>query len=297
MKWSSIGLALVLALGLSSALAQTQSNALVPSAMTQFVDQNGKPLNSARVYFYVPGTTTPSPTWVDPYMTTLNSNPVVLDGAGRAVIWGNGLYRQVLIDQFGNTVWDQLTYVSPPIGANATGTGLVVLQSAPAIISPTLSGVPTAPTAALGTSTTQIASTAFVAAAIAAIVPPTQAVPSGAIESFYLNACPAGWVVANGTGGTPDMRGVVARGLDLGRGLDVSGTGLGGYEPDMFQTHTMAAPGGSAFVTLPGGIQLGTAGPIGTISISNSSTGGPNSGSFGYETRAKATVLLTCMKS
>jgi hypothetical protein len=149
--------------------------------MQQFVDQSGKPLNSGLVYFYVPGTTTPSPTWVDPYMTTLNSNPIILDAAGRAIIWGNGLYREVLIDQFGNTIWDQLTFVAPPIGSNATGTGLQVLQNSPTIVSPALTGVPTTPTATIGTNTTQIASTAFVAAAVEApemilIAPPAPVV-------------------------------------------------------------------------------------------------------------------------
>ncbi len=121
---------------------------------------------------------------------------------------------------------------------------------------PTLTGTPVAPTQTLGDATTAVATDAFVAAAIAAIVPPTNAVPSGAIMAFNLAACPAGWVAANGTGGTLDMRGVVARGLDNGRGLDTSGTGLGGYEADMFQTHTMAAPGGG-FLTLTGGYDSG----------------------------------------
>jgi len=110
-----------------------------------------------------------------------------------------------------------------------------------------------------------------------------------------LAACPAGWVAANGTGGTLDMRGVVARGLDNGRGLDTSGTALGGYEPDMFQNHTMAAPGGG-FLILTGGTTLGAASPITTFT-SAGSTGGANSGNYGYETRAKSTVVLYCQKS
>ncbi|MGK4845988.1 hypothetical protein, partial [Salmonella enterica] len=35
-----------------------------------------------------------------------NSNPVVLDARGEATIWGTGVYRQVLKDAQGNTIWD-----------------------------------------------------------------------------------------------------------------------------------------------------------------------------------------------
>jgi hypothetical protein len=43
-----------------------------------------------------------------------------------------------------------------------TGTGSAVFSNAPALTSPTMSGVPTAPTAAAGTNTTQVATTAHV---------------------------------------------------------------------------------------------------------------------------------------
>ena len=278
---------------LASGFAAAQVNVVLPSAMSQFSDGNGTPYAGGKVFFYIPGTTTPQATWQDPYQTTLNSNPVVLDGNGRAIIWGSGTYREVLQDQYGNTIWDQLT-TSAQVPAG-TGTGLYVFQQSPSIANANLTGVPVAPTAALATSTTQVATTAFVAAAIAAIVPPVNAVPSGAVLAFDLAACPSGWVVANGTGGTVDMRGVVARGLDQGRGLDKSGTGLGGYEADMFQQHTMGSAAGS-FMSSPGGAILGVSGAIGTWGTTGS-TGGANSGNYGYETRAKATVVLYCQKS
>jgi len=56
----------------------------------------------------------------------------------------------------------------------STGTGSVVLS-----ISPALTGVPTAPTATLGTNTTQMATTAFVQAALQAVYP---------VGSIYTNA-------------------------------------------------------------------------------------------------------------
>lgn len=38
--------------------------------------------------------------------------------------------------------------------------------------------------------------------------------PSGAIMAFYLNNCPEGWKAADGTAGTPDLRGVFLRGME-----------------------------------------------------------------------------------
>lgn len=79
----------------------------------QFIDANGKPLDGGTVDFYIPNTTTRKNTWQDQALTILNTNPVVLDAAGRAVIWGTGSYRQILKDKHGNLVWDKV--VSDPI--------------------------------------------------------------------------------------------------------------------------------------------------------------------------------------
>ena len=68
--------------------------------------------------------------------------------------------------------------------------------------SPTFTGTPLAPTAASGTSNTQIATTSFVATAVAA------SFPSGGIImwSGSIAAIPSGWVICDGTNSTPDLR-------------------------------------------------------------------------------------------
>ena len=65
--------------------------------------------------------------------------------------------------------------------------------------SPALTGVPTAPTASVGTNTTQLATTAFVLA---------NAIPSGLISmwSGTIASIPSGWVLCNGSNSTPDLR-------------------------------------------------------------------------------------------
>lgn len=82
---------------------------LLPNGEQTFVDANGRPYAAGAVYFYIPNTTTPKTTYKDSGNSVLNTNPVILDGAGRAIIYGNGVYRQILKDISGNTIWDQLT--------------------------------------------------------------------------------------------------------------------------------------------------------------------------------------------
>ncbi|MDD4151026.1 MAG: hypothetical protein PHR68_00200 [Candidatus Gracilibacteria bacterium] len=44
--------------------------------------------------------------------------------------------------------------------------------------------------------------------------------PTGMIRAFNLSTCPNGRIAANGSNGTPDLRGEFIRGLDSGRGVD-----------------------------------------------------------------------------
>lgn len=99
-----------------------QSASLLPNGKQVFLDSNGVPLAGGNVYFYIPSTTTPKTTWSDPGESTPNANPVVLDSAGRGIIYGSGQYRELVRDQYGNTIWDQLTFGSPGISAATFGT-------------------------------------------------------------------------------------------------------------------------------------------------------------------------------
>jgi microcystin-dependent protein len=113
---SSIFKILLLAsFGVAQANAQTTTAGILPLAKTQFLDENGKPLSSGKVYFYNPGTTTAKTTWQDINKSVANANPVVLDAGGRALIWGDGTYRQQVYDRSNNLKWDQVT--------SGTGTG------------------------------------------------------------------------------------------------------------------------------------------------------------------------------
>ena len=108
--------------------AYGQTASILPPAETVFLDSNGKPLTSGTVDFYIPSTTTRKTTWQDAAETIPNSNPVVLDAAGRGLILGSGSYRQVVKDRNGNLIWDQVTSStgSGSSGPTATGDGDLV---------------------------------------------------------------------------------------------------------------------------------------------------------------------------
>jgi len=84
-------------------------------------------------------------------------------------------------------------------------TGRVITDGANTILSnptpynsPAFTGIPTAPTAPIATNNTQIATTAFVRSIL----------PAGVIMmwSGSIASIPAGWLLCDGTGGTPDLR-------------------------------------------------------------------------------------------
>lgn len=107
---------------------------ILPLGKTQFCDALGNPLAGGSVYFYIPNTTTPKDTWQDADQTVLNSNPVVLDSAGEAVIYGSGSYRQIVKDADGNLIWDQQTSEASSgqqsFGGTSTGTANAQVVSA-----------------------------------------------------------------------------------------------------------------------------------------------------------------------
>jgi hypothetical protein len=72
----------------------------------QFADANGVPYSFGTIETYVPGTSTPKSTWLDREQSALNTNPVVLDSAGRCLWYGDGDVRIILRDAAGNQIYD-----------------------------------------------------------------------------------------------------------------------------------------------------------------------------------------------
>ena len=55
----------------------------IGGAGAQFFDNNGNPLSGGKLYTYAAGTTTPQATYASAAGSTLNTNPIILDAAGR----------------------------------------------------------------------------------------------------------------------------------------------------------------------------------------------------------------------
>lgn len=94
---------------------------IIINGKQQFIDLNGHPLVGGKVFFYVPNTSTLKNTWQDMEQATLNTNPVLLDARGQALIFGVGNYRQVVKDINDNVIWD--------VPTSAVGAGTDVSDS------------------------------------------------------------------------------------------------------------------------------------------------------------------------
>lgn len=64
----------------------------------QFFDDNGDPLSGGKLYTYAAGTTTPKATYTTAVGSVENTNPIILDSAGRAVLFVDGSYKFSLYD-------------------------------------------------------------------------------------------------------------------------------------------------------------------------------------------------------
>lgn len=82
---------------------------LSPVAKQQFLGADAKPLNGGKLYTYLAGTTTPTPTYVDSTGTSTNPNPVILDAGGFASIWLSVSlkYKFILYSKQGVLQWSQ----------------------------------------------------------------------------------------------------------------------------------------------------------------------------------------------
>lgn len=75
-------------------------------------DNSGNLLNAGTVTFYSVGTTTLKNVYTAPDMLSVLTNPVTLDGYGRALVFASGAYKVLVKDSAGNTIFtrDNLIY-------------------------------------------------------------------------------------------------------------------------------------------------------------------------------------------
>lgn len=74
---------------------------LMPNGKQQYFNSNGGLLAGGKVFTYAAGTTTPKATYSDFGGTTPNTNPVILDARGEALIYWSGAYKVDVQDASG----------------------------------------------------------------------------------------------------------------------------------------------------------------------------------------------------
>ncbi|TGM36385.1 phage tail protein [Leptospira levettii] len=129
------------------------------------------------------------------------------------------------------------------------------------------------------------------------------AAPEGAVVAFYLNNCPEGWAPADGTNGTPNLRGAFVRGRDdIGTGAagrDEAGSrAIGHYQDDSFQGHYHQVTGVSSSVMQQNSWSGGGTALVGSdqVFVGNPIQGMHGVPRFGIETRPKNIALTYCMR-
>ena len=168
-----------------------------------------------------------------------------------------------------NTSWDAISLSTADITGtlavanggtgvtSSTGTGAVVLSA-----SPTFTGAPLAPTAAVGTDTTQIATTAFV----------RDIIPTGVITMWYgsIASIPSGWFLCDGANSTPDLR----NRFIVGAGSTYGVAATGGSANATLVSHNHTASSSSSFSGSALAAHTHTATDAGHTHTANAQTGG-----------------------
>lgn len=133
----------------------------------------------------------------------------------------------------------------------------------------------------------------------------TIAAPEGAVIAFHLSTCPEGWVPADGTGGTPNLRGRFIRGMnDFGTGTDAADPdgatrAIGSEQLDAFQGHWHSAENTDGSGYYPGGTFFQTPGS-GTFTNNRVRDAVPDTSGIAprtaTETRPRNVALIYCMR-
>ena len=105
--------------------AMTGTIATIPKY--QFLDSLGVPLVNGTLTTYLTGTTTLTSTWQDQALSSLNTNPIVLDARGEATLWLDSalVYKFVLANEAGAIQWTQENISGTNSGASILRADLV----------------------------------------------------------------------------------------------------------------------------------------------------------------------------
>ena len=186
----------------------------VAGAGWQFFDANGVPLAGGRLYTYAAGSTTPETTYTASDGLTANSNPIILNSAGRVSgtteVWLTitTAYKFVLKTDADVQLWSAddisgIAGVGNPLPVSSGGTGRATATAYAVVCGGTTATGALQSVASVGT-TGQVLTSNGVGA-----LPTMQAsfvagmiiIWSGSVGSI-----PTGWLLCDGTSSTPNLR-------------------------------------------------------------------------------------------
>jgi hypothetical protein len=102
---------------------------MTPFVQPQYFDNDGAPLNGGLIYTYASGTSTPQSTYQNAALTVANSNPIVLNSAGRppvAIFWSATSYKVVCTKSDGTQLWSVDGVPSTGLSQSIVGIGGIV---------------------------------------------------------------------------------------------------------------------------------------------------------------------------
>lgn len=111
--------------------------AVISFLLSGLVDLSQIALSGGQVYTYTAGTTTPKAIYADKALSSAYTQPLILDSDGRAIAYGDGLYKFVVKDNASNTVFtadnveinslaEVMADATDPFGTDLTQTNLTV---------------------------------------------------------------------------------------------------------------------------------------------------------------------------
>lgn len=254
---------------------------LLTNINSQFIDDCGKPLAGGKVYTYEANTTTPKPTYADIEGLAVNTNPIILDESGRANIHlDTGAYRIRVLNKKGALIADT-PEISRYVVRTELDTFIAEIQSGVDELNQIKETLDTV-------TDTAINNQKGVADGLAPLnsegLVDISYLPKGFDFILYLPipyplaTPPTGFILMDGSdinhetqpnlsalygAKLPDMRGLVIRGLDNGKGID-TGRAVLSVQEDAIKTHTLK--------TMVGGDNNGVRGAD-TNAATTSSTG------------------------
>lgn len=100
---------------------------ILPQGKQQYFSNAGLPLVGGKLYTYAAGTNTPKTTWADAGQVAANTNPIILDSRGEALVYWDAAaaYKVQLQDALGNVLWT-VDNLSAPSSSTSAGSVTVV---------------------------------------------------------------------------------------------------------------------------------------------------------------------------